>query len=229
MPLYRAELLTKKPLWHGALIHDVSRVLYLPFDYDDGSYARDRSGHGNHGTIYGAATVEGKMGAALSFDGVDDHVRIPDSASLDLTAAISIEAWFKPNRVNYAYDQEIVSKHYSAYELGIAPNTDEVVFVLSITGTYTGLTSTGADLQVGVWYHVVATYDGSTMKIYVNGAEVGSRSAVGTIDVNDYFLAIGARGGFATKLYEGCIDEVRMYNRALSRDEIRMLMYRRLI
>jgi len=78
MPLYRAELLAKKPLWHGALIHDVSQVLHLPFDYDDGSYARDRSGAHNHGIIYGATLATGKIGMSRSFDGVDDYVDCGD-------------------------------------------------------------------------------------------------------------------------------------------------------
>jgi len=74
MPLYRAELLAKKPLRYAALIHDVSQVLYLPFDWDDGSKARDRSGCNNHGTIYGATLTAGKIGMGRKFDGIDDYI-----------------------------------------------------------------------------------------------------------------------------------------------------------
>jgi len=101
MPLYRAELLAKKPLRYAALIHDVSQVLYLPFDYDDGSYARDRSGYGNHGVIYGAALTAGKIGLARSFDGTDDYVEVAHDPSINPTKELTIAAWVKSATENW--------------------------------------------------------------------------------------------------------------------------------
>jgi len=121
MPLYRAELLAKKPLRYAALIHDVSQVLYLPFDYDDGSYARDRSGYNNTGTIYGTTRVAGKIGGALDFDGVDDYVEVADNPSLR-PASITMTAWVKTTSTA---DMRVLAKtkpylvYWYGYELAV--------------------------------------------------------------------------------------------------------------
>jgi hypothetical protein len=71
-------------------------VGYWSFDEGEGTIAHDYSGNSNDGTIYGATWVDGKVGKALSFDGVDDYVRVNDSSNFDITDAITIEAWIKP-------------------------------------------------------------------------------------------------------------------------------------
>jgi len=97
LPLIRAELQRWRLPRPGPLIHDLSQVLFLPFDHDDGSYARDRSGYNNHGTIYGATLAAGKIGMARSFDGVDDYIEMPHNPVLNPRAgSFSVFAWVYP-------------------------------------------------------------------------------------------------------------------------------------
>jgi hypothetical protein len=75
-------------------------VLVMHFDEGSGTIAKDDSGYGNDGTIYGAKWVDGKYGKALSFDGVDDYLEVPDSDILDSgTSDFSISLWYKANSV----------------------------------------------------------------------------------------------------------------------------------
>jgi len=229
MPLYRAELLAKKPLRYAALIHDVSQVLYLPSDWDDGSYARDRSGHGNHGTIYGAARVGGKIGMALSFDGVDDYVDCGKDASLRPNR-FTLMAWVKTT--HSIVWGSVAGYHYTAlwpsFALSVGAGAGDEGKATAQVYTDASYYVAGPRVDDGLWHHLVAVYDGSYIKIYVNGDLKAQTSATGdiTYDKTKPFK-INGLGGY--HYLDAVIDEVRIYNRALSQDEIRMLMYRRLI
>jgi len=229
MPLYRAELLAKKPLRYAALIHDVSQVLYLPFDWDDGSYARDRSGYGNHGTIYGATLATGKIGMARRFDGVDDYVEVPHSPSLDVKK-FTLAGWF--NFANVDTRQILIAKFLTkatfelAYRGDLTPKQIHFAFV-DATGAV-ALLMVDYAFEAGKWYYLAATYDQAQMKLLVNGAEIASKAEtkipVSTTDP----VYIGIRKGYEFP-FNGFADSPRLCNRALSQDEIRMLMYRRLV
>jgi len=229
MPLYRAELLTKKPLRYATLIHDVSQVLYLPFDWDDGSYARDRSGSARHGTIYGAARVGGKIGMALSHDGVDDYVGTPLSSE-SVGDVFSAALWVNMGRLNVSPEQDFLSCQYGpdyGWSFYNPTNTYKLHFTIKVAGTWYGITLVPS-ASIDTWYHLVVTFDKKTIRGYANGVAVTPVSAIGSVDKGVETLKIGmfGAGGCYTK---AVIDEVRIYNRALSRDEIRMLMYRRLV
>jgi len=229
MPLYRAELLAKKPLRYAALIHDLSQVLYLPFDWDDGSYARDRSGYNNHGTIYGAAGVGGKIGMALTFDGVDDYVEVADDPTLDIVDAITVGAWVKLAVSPDGTWRTLVRKD-DAYGLEISDG-NKFDFHPHTAGSWRFCPSTTTPVK-DRWYHVAGTYDknlpSGNIKIYVNGVKENEVDETRDIDVVVHALRL-ATTIVGLQRYNGVIDEVRIYNRALSQDEIRMLMYRRLI
>jgi len=251
MPLYRAELLAKKPLWHGALIHDVSRVLYLPFDYDDGSYARDRSGYGNDGTIYGATLAAGKIGSARSFDQVDDYVEIPHSASLNFLKAFTITAWVKPAPDiswdwDKVYNKPITNTAwpppYVCYDLCLsyADSGEPYSWVGHDDGTWDVVRSDRA-LVKGNMYFLAATYDaiGGKQRLFGSGVfadgssgffKLGERNVTKDISQRTTKSLIGRRGDYAApEAVKGIIDEIRVFSRALSEDEIHMLMYRRLV
>jgi len=229
MPLYRAELLAKKPLRYAALIHDVSQVLHLPFDYDDGSYARDRSGYGNHGTIYGATGTDGKIGIALSFDGVDDYVEVPYSTTLDLKTSWTVEAWIKHRDVSTPIRQEYVrgidtagaAQYYMLLEAG----TILIAFYNSVYGWYP--LNSGFSPSNNIWYNVAGSWDGTTLRIYVNGELKNSGVPGFSPDKDLLKVRIGMYD--PSRPMNGPIDEVRIYNRALSAAEIRILMHRRLV
>jgi len=229
MPLYRAELLAKKPLRYAALIHDVSQVLRLPFDYDDGSYARDRSGYGNHGTIYGAARADGKIGMALSFDGVDDYVEIPYSSSLVTSNEMTIEAWVKRDPTAPPFSTILTALEWAeSYRLW-ARDTG-LYYVFTIEGTRTEGAWPIASID-NRFVHIVITFASGIVKGYRNGVLVGTADHTSTgTTLTALTNPVQISGRFYPDEYwKGLIDEVRIYNVALSQDEIRMLMYRRLV
>lgn len=186
---------------------------------------------GNDGTLQGGATfVPGLVGQAFSFDGVDDYVLVPDAANLDLTSGITIETWINPAAVQDD-GAGIVAKGagtQEAYGLDIVGNICPRFFFrdASLSAFQQG---PGCVLTPGIWTHVAATYDAATgaMKFYVNGVELGSpfNSAPPNtlIRTNDHELSIGSRqsGSAAYDLnFSGLIDEVEIYNRALTAEEI---------
>jgi len=228
MPLYRAELKAKKPLQTGALIHDLSQVLYLPFDYDDGSYARDRSGYGNHGTTYGATLTAGKIGMARNFDGVDDYVEIPHDSSLNLDS-LTISLWVKINAwVTWGH---LVRKQ--KYPVGrpnyyfLVRDTKQLRFGYTYDNVETYVDS-DAFMTLNEWLHVAVTYDKTNIKFYLNGALRNTFAETRTLTPNTGYLRIGTFGAVTGQTLDGAIDDPRLCKRPLSQDEIRMLMYRRL-
>ena len=193
------------------------------FNEGTGSTAYDSSPEGNNGTIHGASWVRGKFGYALKFDGSDDYVSASDSASLDITSEITIEAWIKPTRGYLGnYVQEIiVDKYYSdAYRFNICGHSGQKPGLrLFIHGTVFEF------LNVIDWYqwqHVAATFDDATdtAVLYHNGDshEVTNSASLST---SNSPLIIG-RNTAGTQHFKGDIDEVRIYNRALSPEEIKI-------
>jgi hypothetical protein len=201
-------------------------VLSLSFDEASGS-ALDGSGNGNAGTIRGAARVAGVRGYALSFDGVDDWVTVADAASLDLATGMTLEAWVNPATLD-GWDTVLLKQQgvgafsYALYAHdggGLpegAPVPSGNVRVAAAPQTVRG----PAQLPAGVWTHVATTFNGVTQRLFVNGVEVSSRPQSGTISVGSGVLRVGGNSSFPGEFFKGLIDEVRIYNRALSAEEI---------
>lgn len=187
------------------------------FEESTGTTAADSSGNGNTGTLVNLThTVQGRFGRALEFDSSSDKITVPDSNSLDSGGEITIEAWVRPN--GGSGTQQIVSKEGStgcsspAYAL-YASGVSELVPRAYACGSSYGAPS-GSKLAVGVWSHVAMTINSSrTIKFYVNGEQIAS----GTIE-----KAPGASTGGLTigSGFLGLMDEVRVYTRALSQQEI---------
>jgi len=186
------------------------------FDEGSGNTTQDYSNYGNNGTI---------RGSALKFDGVDDYVEVPDSASLDITDAITIEAWVKPNTATST--QGIYTRGYSeAYSKGVS-------FFLTSKGRIKFYLGNGTDKVVLLaktpyttsWTHLVATYDGLTLKVYINGIKDTNEATLSPpISYYETATYIGQMwmGG---NVFNGTIDEVRIYNRALNVTEIEQLYH----
>jgi hypothetical protein len=195
-------------------------VAAYAFSEGAGTTAADVSGHGNHGTVSGAAWAAGRMGAALAFDGVDDAVIVPDRASLDLTAALTLEAWISPSVLSGW--RVIVDKTTtglpSNYYLGLYG--DEVAFGFYAGGAWRDHVTSGVDLPANAWTHVAATFDDAAdrVRIYVNGVLRLSAVELGRPVANAEQLRIGI--GFANEAFAGRIDEVRVYDRALTASQI---------
>jgi|GEM_PF-1101610 hypothetical protein len=197
--------------------HDDSLVGYWAFDEGSGTVANDGSGNGNNGTLGGSplpSWVAGKYGDALSFNGINDYVQVPSSSSLNPTQ-ITIAAWL--NISSTGNDQSIVNKIIwatSGYRLVVLSSG-----VLDFNVGFGGADSVST-VPYNSWTFVVVTFDGSYVTFYVNGvSQTGDRTALrGSIISNTTPLDIGESGGEYWVL--GVIDEVRIYNRALSAAEV---------
>jgi PKD repeat protein len=191
------------------------------FEEAGGTTVVDASGKGNHGTISGAVrTTSGKYGKALFFDGVNDWVTIKDTSSLDLTSGMTLEAWVYPT-VSMTQWATVVLKEQPGgglYELYANGDQSQPLTSVTIGGDYKVL-SGGPWLIPNTWVHLAATYNGATQRLYVNGSEVDSRPQSGSIQVSDSALRIGGNSIWG-EFFKGRIDEVRVYNRALSAGEI---------
>jgi hypothetical protein len=197
-------------------------VLWLTADGN----SNDTGGGGTNGVPENSAGyATGKSGQAFSFDGLDDQMTVPHHASQNPITGLSIEAWINP--VTLLHGGTILQKRSAAniggYLLettqpsgGGAPNG--LQFVIMIGGVYHTL-NPGNVLSAGVWQHVAATYDGATMRIYVNGVEVASQAQTGAIDAYNDPIVI-ARNVVNGSLYHGLIDEISVYRRALSAAEV---------
>ena len=186
------------------------------FEEPVGTSVVDESG-GNDGVVEGPErTGSGRFGRALSFDGDDDLVTVPDSASIDLTTGMTLEAWVKPEA---ATDWRTVifkeSAGHSAYALYANGETDVPSVYL---GGVSGALGT-SELDPGKWAHLAATYDGANLRLFVNGTPAGALPHEGDLSATDGPLTFGGNHVWGEH-FRGLIDEVRVYNRALSAAEL---------
>ncbi|WBO84439.1 beta strand repeat-containing protein [Hymenobacter yonginensis] len=158
-------------------------------------------------------------GNALAFDGTNDVVSIPSAPALNLTTAFTIEAWINPVGTGNA-TQNVVCKSSQAQNTGyIFPRTDDtwasVRLWLHRGGGWSQYTIPYGPSKLGRWHHLAATYDGTTVRLYLDGEEVpnvatGSIQS-GAVTTNTNPLTLGSQPGY-TEFYRGKLDEVRVYN-----------------
>lgn len=207
-------------------------VSYWPFDEGSGSVAHDAV-NGIDGTVSGAAWVDGKFGKALSFDGTDDYVN--SGAAVDNTVAtgVTLEAWIRPaGRQNggiISNDYTLGNRKGYDFFLWAPHDTYGRLYIDFGNGTACGRTwwaIPDADWY-NQWHHVAATWDGSTVKLHVDGSEVGTAALLsGNYSDPTKDTLIGGINYGATLPYcpfNGLIDEVRIWNRALSAEEVAAL------
>jgi hypothetical protein len=189
------------------------------FDEASGAVVTDASGAGNTGTITGATrTASGRFGGALVFGGTGNWVTVNDSASLDLTTGMTLEAWVNPSATTSW--QTVLMKESStglAYAL-FGRDTSRPVGYVNLGGSDRGARGT-TSLTSNTWTHLAVTYDGARLRLYVNGVQVRSSSYSGAIASTAGALRIGGNS-LSGEYFQGRIDEVRVYNRALSASEI---------
>jgi hypothetical protein len=176
----------------------------------------DSSVFGNAGTVQGGATrTAGRFGSSLSFDGVDDRVRIADAGSINLATGMTLEAWVKPTSTSgwhtVLMKERITDLSYALYGSG----SDYPGSFVATDGE-TGNARSPGPLTANTWAHLAATYDGTTLRTYVDGELAGSTTqSSGPIIPGDGALWIGGNGIWGEH-FKGAIDEVRIYDRALS-------------
>jgi PKD repeat protein len=193
------------------------------FNFDEGSGTAVGSTVGGHtGTISGATWVAaGQSGAALSFDGVNDRVIVPDSNSLDLTTGMTLEAWVRPAAVGgwqtVAFKERGTTEH--AYALYASDDTGKAAGTMYTGGASDISVVNTANTAAGTWTHLATTFDGSNFRLYVNGSLVRTTAHTGSITTTNNNLSIGGNAVWG-EYFNGLIDELRIYNRALSAAEI---------
>ena len=186
------------------------------FDEGLGASAADASGNGNTGAVGTAGWIAtGKFGNALLFNGTNARVTVGDSPSLDLTTAMTLEAWVFPTGgagqwrdVIYKGPDDI---YYLESHTSNGPPATGGTFANPLFGT--------AVPPLNTWSHLASTYDGTTLRLYVNGVQVASRAQTGAIATSSGALTIGGDALYGQH-FSGRIDEVRIYNSALSASEI---------
>lgn len=191
-------------------------VARYSFNEGTGTTVADSSGNNNTGTIGTATWTAGKYGNALLFNGTTAKVTVNDSASLHLTTAMTLEAWVKPVASVVAW-KDVIEKGADDYYLMASSNNGGLPAAGGKFAT-SALFAT-SPLPVGVWTHLATTYDGTTQRFYVNGVQVSSRPLTGTIGVSTKPIQFGGDDTFG-QFFTGAIDEVRIYNRALTAMEI---------
>jgi fibronectin type 3 domain-containing protein len=201
-------------------------VGYWRLDEGTGTTVSDATGTGNTGIFVGNPIwTTGITGQALSFTSPSTYVVVPDSSSLRIsTDEMTVAAWVKINSFplrSSNTDPAIVEKDGSEFMLGLAgSNSNTPRFRLTTTsGT---VTVQFGSSSVGRWYHYVGVYDGSKMRLYESGVLIGSKAQSGTIDMSTVDLNIGHRSLYNSYV-DGTIDEVRIYNRALTGVEVQAL------
>jgi len=185
------------------------------FDTD----ANDSTANHNNGTFMdNAYLTTGYFGNAVSFDGSGDYVEVSGTDSLE-PSNVTVECWVKSSTIkSYQY---IVAKYYtgSYASYGLYTGSSKGLFFYVSDGSYSLSNDAGTGVWDGEWHHIAGTYDGSILKLYVDGIEVGTGKAVTkTIGYNTGNLYVGSYGtGY---YFTGTIDEVRIWDGALTGSNI---------
>lgn len=169
--------------------------------------------------------------SSLNFNGTDGYVEVADAVTLNPTSALSIEAWIKPDSFgsnqysNYIVGKDDWTVSSAGYCLRCGAGGELSFNFSNGAGTWEEVIS-AAVIPIGTWSHVAATFDGTKLMIYINGVQVGTLSYSGSIHSSTYPVRIGAvpftLGG--TRLFPGNIDQVEIWNKALTPNEVNLNM-----
>jgi TolB protein len=193
---------------------DPAGGLVAHFDFDDTSHSV-RSKVGNlTATLRGPVRAAGKVGGAIRFDGLDDVVEFGDPEALRLAGAISVELWVRPDATPQSGEPLLIGKGTESW--GLTYYTDgHVWFYISSGGN-----QIRAPIVTKEWSHVAATFDGKELRLYVNGQLKDSRESKYATIVHSGIVRGGVDNLKQTH-FAGLIDEIRIYRRALSAEEVR--------
>jgi hypothetical protein len=209
---------------------DPSLMGYWSFNEGSGTVAADESGHGNDGQLMNGPTwVPGRIAGALRFDGVDDYVLVPHNDSLLPTGnEVTVSVWINAERhtgPNNATWQGILSKGDDPRLYSLYTEASGVLhFSTGPSGAFVGTLSTG-QVPLHEWVHVVAMVSGGQHVYYINGQPAGTSGSGATLPAGSTSpLNIGRTPGETDREFLGMIDDVRLYDRALTADEIKKLI-----
>lgn len=193
-------------------------VGYWSFDIEDGP--TDLTGNGHDGIIHGKLqVVEGKIGDALEFNGSTDYIAIPDHKAISELDALSMSAWIQPKKLgawvavlekgihqNWSYGFFIEPDGTLSFEVSTGPANNLVCCVGNVA------------LKIDQWYHIFGSYDGKSVKAYVDGKLEGEMAGNGAVHITEGLpFTIGSRNG--RNFFAGVVDEVAFWNEAITVEE----------
>jgi chitodextrinase len=200
------------------LANDPTLVAAYGFDEGSGTSIADASANHLSGTLSNAVwTIAGRYGNALSFNGTA-RVVVPDAAALHLTSAMTLEAWVNPSASPPGW-VDVVYKGNDNYYLESGTSQNGAPGAGATAGSANVNAFGNASLPLTTWSHLAATYDGTTLRLYVNGTQAGSQPLTGALATSTNPLEIGGNSLFG-QFFTGVIDEVRVYNVALTPTQI---------
>ena len=209
---------------------------YWPLNEGSGQVARDWSGQGNHGTLGSTAGVDENdptwirgifgLGHALNFGG-DDFVAIPDSRDLE-PSRITVETWFRGGESPGQYKYLVAKggagcKEAGSYGLYTSKNRGLAFYVYDGSDWTRSPEADPAQVWDGRWHHAAGTFDGTTVRLFVDGRQIGTGSPAGSAIAYDVPEGDGALGTYPEPcdlLFTGDLDEVRIWSRALPVSDI---------
>ena len=196
------------------------------FDEGKGNVAKDTSGNGNDGELMNDPKwVDGKFGKALEFDGQNDYVNVGDAEILKPTADVTFVAWVYWLGGNYVLASGGQTSS-TGYAITYNPDTSQIWFGVS-TGKKSANTGYIPGPSKKVWHHLAGSYDDSNGELiaYVDGKEYATAKANGTVLENKWpALHIGKPNNVDAYYIQGVIDEVAVFNVALTEDDINAIM-----
>ena len=191
------------------------------FDEGSGTATADQSGNGHAGTLNNATWAgasAGKFGNALSFNGTNAFVTAADSTALDFTGALTLEAWVRPNTA-VGWQTVVLKESPGYYAWALYGNNESDRPAAHIVNAADRGIQGPASLPTNTWSHLAATYDGTVLVLYRDGTQVSQLLTSGPMATSNQPLKIGGNAIWG-EWFNGLIDEVRIYNRALTATQI---------
>ncbi len=189
----------------------------------DATAAADSTREGNHGTAYGNVTaMPGLLGQALAFNG-SNYVQVPHHTSLgaDVATNLTLSTWFRPSVTLQRTNDTIrlIEKGDGYFFIQGYSSQGGLVFLFKQNDTNLTSIGNGADIPSNEWHHACATYNGATMRLFLDGTQVASTSRTGPIDDDQLPLRIGSDD--SGKYFKGLLDETRIERTARSADWVK--------
>ena len=217
--MYSLFVSTTGPASTGAQVSFSSLDLYRRTD-GDVDLATTLKNSGNRPVNIVNVVVKGPP-SALLFDGIDDYVSIVSSPSLNITGALTLETWVKFKKINTATNLSLIRKE-EAYALDLVPmpaGSYQPFGAVWINGSRVEISAgyTNYLRETGRWYHLVFTYNGSLLRFFINGQAVKVALTSGSVQYNNDPITLGKHG---LGVLNGSMDNVRIYQRALTPEEV---------
>jgi len=200
-------------------------AVYLNFDEGSGTLAIDSSGQGNAGTLHNVSRIDsGGCSRALAFENPDGYVSIPYRALNHPEQAITVSAWFYAD--NFTPAVLVSSYHDGGYRLAFDDGND-LWWTVNLEGSDVSIPVQHDSIAAGQWHHVTGIYDGTALKVYLDGILRNQANASGTIHYEDKnYVILGADAGPADipaacpHSFSGALDEIRIYPVALDYNQV---------